>query len=212
MTSLINEVSLFFADRDFRLGELVIDAVIKESHELKAQVSEHPAESGESFCDHVHNLPLQVHIDGIISNTPMTMVGLTAVQSFSNYLSDRSNDLAGIAFKKLEEIFAKREPITISTTLKEYKNMVLESLSVERGGGSFDSLHFKASAKQVRVVNQSLIDLPAPKVERAEPKQRMGKQESKLASKEMQKSVDALKNKVSDKKSSLLGAIFGLGK
>lgn len=211
MRAIAGQVSLLFADQRYRIGELLIDAVIKETHELRAQVSEHPTESGESFCDHVQNLPVQIQIDGIISNTPMTLVGLTAISSLTNYLTDRSNDLAEQAFRKIEEIFSKREPITIATTLKEYPNMVLESLSVERGGGTSESLHFKTTAKQVRRVHQSLIDLPEPKVERAKPKRKMGKQESKPAGKQALKSVDDLKDKVKDKRSSLLGAIFGLG-
>jgi hypothetical protein len=209
--AIAQQVSLLFTDHRYHLGELLIDAVIKETHELRAQVSEHPTESGESFCDHVQNLPVQIQIDGIISNTPMTLVGLTVLSSLANYLTDRSNDLAEEAFRKLQDLFTKREPIIIATTLKEYPNMVLESLSIERGGGTSESLHFKATAKQVRLVNQSLIDLPEPKVERAKPKQKMGKQESKPAAGQTQKSVDDLKEKVNDKQSSLLGAIFGLG-
>jgi len=211
VSSLTEQVSLLFSDQKHRIGELLIDAVIKENHELRAQVSEHPTESGDSFCDHVQNLPVQLQIDGIISNTPMTLVGLTMFNSFANALSERSNDLAEEAFKKIEGIFSKREPITIATTLKEYPHMVLESLSVERGGGTSESLHFKATAKQVRLVNQSLIDVPKPKVERAKPKRKMGKQESKPAAKQTLATIDSLKDKLKDTKSSLLGAMFGLG-
>jgi len=211
MMATLEQVSLIFSDEKFRLGELLIDAVIKETHELRAQISEHPTEAVESFCDHVQTMPAQLQIEGIISNTPMTLIGLTALSSLANYLTDRSNDLAEAAFKKLEDVFSKREPITIATTLKEYPHMVLESLTVERGGGTSQSLHFKASAKQIRQVNQKLVDLPAPKAERAKPKQRMGKQESKTASEQSQKSLDDLKNKVSNKKSSFLSSVFGFG-
>lgn len=203
MKPLNSKVSLFFADRNFCLGELLIDALIKETHEFKAQVSEHPTESGESFCDQVQNLPLQIHIEGIISNTPMTMIGLTTLNSLSNYFTDCSNNLAEEAFRKLEDIFFKREPITISTSLKEYKNMVLESLSVERGAGIFESLHFKASAKQVRVVKQCLIDLPVPKVERVKQKRKMGKQETLMASEDLKETVR--------KKQSFLNSLLGFG-
>lgn len=211
MMATLEKVSLIFGDEKYRLGELLIDAVIKETHELRAQISEHPTETGESFCDHVQTMPVQLQIEGIISNTPMTLIALTALSSLANYLTDRSNDLAEDALLKLENIFAKREPIIIATTLKEYPHMVLESLTVERGGRTSQSLHFKASAKQIRQVNQKLIDLPAPKVERAKPKQRMGKQESKTASEQSQKSLDDLKNKVSKKKSSFLSSVFGFG-
>jgi len=191
MKMLAEKVSLFFGEHQkHRLGVIELDAVIKESHEFKAQVTEHPAENGESFCDHVANLPTTINLEGIISNTPMNFIGITAVKSLSNFLSDQSNDLAEQAFKKLEEIFAKREPITIATSLKDYDNMVLESISVERGGGSSQSLHFRASAKQIRIAQQATIEIslrPKPKTERAKPKERLGKQETKPASEEIKK-------------------------
>jgi len=187
------KISFMFADQKYRLGELLIDAVIKETHELRANISEHPTEKGESFCDHVQTMPIHLQIEGIISSTPLTMIGTSVLNSL---ISDVQN-LADAAYKKLEDIFLKREPITIATTLKEYPDMVLESLTVERGGGFLSSLHFKASAKQIRQVNQKLIDLPAPKVERAKPKQNMGKQETKV-----------LEGEQDHKKSSLLRSLF----
>jgi hypothetical protein len=199
----LEEVKIFFfGTNKYCIGEIAIDAVIKETHELNAQISEHPTESGESFCDHVQNLPTTIQIEGIISNTPLTFVGVTAVKSAANFFKGESNDLAEQAFKKLEDIFAKREPITISTSLKEYKNMALESLSVDRSSTS-ESLHFSATAKQIRIVNQATIELPEPKVERARPKKHLGKQETKPVSEPVQK-------KLTEKKS-LLNAIFSFG-
>lgn len=192
MKTLTEEISLFFSDKQYRLGELIIDAVVKETHELRAQITEHPTESGEAFCDHVSRLPITLQIEGIISNTPLTLVGVTAFNSLSNYLNDRSNDFAELAFTKLEDIFAKRTPISIATSLKDYDNMVLESLSVERGGGTSASLHFRATAKQIRLVEQLTIAInlpPEPKPERAKPKQRLGKQETKPVSEEIAKNT-----------------------
>ena len=123
----------------------------------------------------------------------MTWIGVTALKSLNNYLNDESNDIVGSAFKKLEDIFAKREPITIATSLKDYDNMVLESLSVERGGGTFESLHFRATAKQIRTVEQATIHIPPqPKPERAKSKQSVGKQETKVASPEKQSMLNAV--------------------
>lgn len=207
MKTLTEEISLIFADKQHRLSALTIDAVVKESHELRAQITEHPAENGQAFCDHVSTMPITVQLEGIISNTPLTLIGVTAFTSLSNYLSDQSNDLAEQAYKKLEDIFAKHTPISISTSLKDYDNMVLESLSVERGGGTSASLHFRATAKQVRLVDQLTIAidfLPEPKPERAKSKQRMGKQESKPASEEIAK-------KTAEKRS-LLDTITNWGK
>ncbi len=213
MKSLTEEIKLFFSDKQFRIGELTIDAVIKESHELRAQITEHPTENGESFCDHVSSLPTSVQLEGIISNTPLTLIGLTAVTSLTNYITDRSNNMAELAYKTLEDIFAKRTPISISTSLKDYDNMVLESLSVERGGGATESLRFRATAKQVRIAHQATIaiSLPEPKPERAKPKQRLGKQETKPVSEHTQKTVETVKKTVTEKQS-FLSSIFGWSK
>ena len=55
--------------------------------------------------------------------------------------------------------------------------MVLESLSIERGGGIYESLHFTCTAKQIRLVHQERINIPEPKVSRAKQKQKRGLQE-----------------------------------
>ena len=50
MNVIVEKVSLFFGDkRKHCLGAIELDAVIKESHELKAQITEHPAENGEGI-------------------------------------------------------------------------------------------------------------------------------------------------------------------
>src|SRR5271170_1436980 len=120
MNGLMQEISLFFSDKEHRIGELVVDAILKESHELRAEISEHPTESSTSFVDHVAQGPTTIQLEGIITNTPLNFIGIPVVHSISNFFKDQSNDMADQAFKKLEEIFAKRMPIRISTSLKDY--------------------------------------------------------------------------------------------
>ena len=82
MTGFLQKVSLYFKDREHKLGELVVDAFLVETHELRSLVTERPTERGVSFVDHIYHLPLRLELTGIISNTPMTWVGLTAVTSY----------------------------------------------------------------------------------------------------------------------------------
>jgi hypothetical protein len=177
-------ISIFYPDAKARLGELVVDAFILETHSFSSEITEHPIESGSSIVDHVHNKPVSLSIDGIISNTPMSLVGLTAFDSAARYFSGESNDFATMAFEKIEDIFAKRMPITIATSLKTYHKMVLETLSIERGVGAHESLHFTCTAKQIRFAHQEQIKVPEAKVQRAQPKQKKGLQETKPIAKE----------------------------
>jgi hypothetical protein len=172
-------ISLFYPDPKTKLGELMVDAFINEKHMFSSEITEHPIESGSVIGDHIYHLPFSLSIDGIISNTPMNLIGLTAFDSAKRFLEESSNDFAHIAFEKIEELFRKREPITISTSLKTYHNMVLESLHVERGNGNAESLHFTASARQIGIVQQQKIEIPKPKSERVKPIRKKGFQETK---------------------------------
>jgi hypothetical protein len=202
--SLLEKISMFFAEKEHRIGEIKVDAFIRETHSLASEITEHPVENGSTIADHIYNKPVAISIEGIITNTPMTIVGLAAFDSFKRFVQDESNDFAQIAFTKIEEIFNKREPISIATSLKTYEHMVLESLSIERGGGNCASLNFSCTAKQIRVVTQKLLDLPKPKPqsECVKPKAKKGLQETKPVA--PAKGAEATK-KV---ETSLMGSLF----
>ncbi len=172
-------ISWYLHGKEHRIGELVLDAIVSERHNFSSEITEHPVESGSVIADHIYNKPISIDLDCIITNTPMTWVGLTVFDSFRRFSAGESNDFSEIAFKKIEEIFKKREPITIATSLKSYDNMVLESLSVERGGGTSSSLHFSCTAKQIRKVEQKMLPVPKPKTSRAKKKEPKGLQETK---------------------------------
>ncbi len=172
-------ISWYLHGKEHRIGELELDAIVSERHNFSSEITEHPVESGSVIADHIYNKPISIDLDCIITNTPMTWVGLTAFDSFQRFNAGENNDFSEIAFKKIEEIFKKREPITIATSLKSYDNMVLESLSVERGGGTSSSLHFNCAAKQIRIVDQLLVKISKAKNPRAQPKQKKGLQETK---------------------------------
>lgn len=193
-------ISIVYGSSKTAIGELMVDAFISESHSFSAEISEHPVESGQSIVDHVRNLPITLTIDGIISNTPMSMIGLTAFDSANRFLNKESNDFSARAFEKIEKLFQDRKPLTICTSIKDYRNMVLESLSVERGAGSNESLHFKCTAKQICIVEQSLIKIPQSTTTRTQPKQRKGLQEAKPVP---PKEIESLK-----KENSFLMSIF----
>lgn len=154
MSGIRDVISFFYPEPKARLGEIVVDAFLNETHTFSSEITEHPIESGGTVVDHIHEMPFCLSIDGIISNTPMSLVGLTAYDSAVRFFKDESNDFALMAFAKIEELFHKREPITIATSLKNYDNMVLENLSIERGGGAQESLRFSCTAQQIRFAHQ----------------------------------------------------------
>lgn len=77
-------ISIFYSDSKSRSGELIVDAYVGETHSFSSQITEHPIESGSAIVDHVYNQPF-CPLDGVIANTPMTLVGLTAFDSAKLY-------------------------------------------------------------------------------------------------------------------------------
>lgn len=193
-------ISIIYNKPKSAIGELMVDAFISESHAFSNEISEHPIDSGFSIVDHIQNKPISLSLDGIISNTPMDLIGLAAIDSVNRLLTKENNNFSEMSFKKIEELFAKREPITIATSLKSYPNMVLESLTIERGGGGSEYLSFKCTAKQIRIVEQERIKIPEPKASRVKPKLKKGLQETKPVP---EQEVENIKGK---------SMIFSLGK
>jgi hypothetical protein len=190
MSGFRDVVSFFYPDATARIDEIVVDAFVNETHTFSSEITDHPIESGGMIVDHVYQMPFVLFIDGIISNTPMNLIGLTAFDSAMRYFSGDSNDFAHAAFEKIEKLFAARKAVTIVTSLKTYQDMVLENLTIERGRGNQDSLRFSCSARQLRIIEQQKININIVKPDAAKPLQKKGLQEAKPISPEKAKIIE----------------------
>ena len=52
---------------------IVIDATVSETVNLEADVTDHPVEDGPDINDHIRPKPVMVEIEGIVSETPLTL-------------------------------------------------------------------------------------------------------------------------------------------
>ncbi len=131
-----------------------IDIATTEEHQLDSEVTEYPVEEGSDIADHVRARPIMVSLDCIVSNTPIGPIADTrrAEGSVSDSELLAPSSPADDAYAKLVAIREAREPITITTSLKTYENMLLESLSIPRSARTGDALEFRASFKQLLLV------------------------------------------------------------
>lgn len=118
-----------------KVGNIFLDATIDETHAYKANVTSYPIESGDSVSDHVFNLPENLSITGIVSDTPLNIL----------LPFNRSID----AFNRLLRIFYNKERLTIVTGIKIYTSMVMTSLSIPRDVRTGQSLTFAMEFKRV---------------------------------------------------------------
>lgn len=140
---------LLMRSRNAVLGNVTLDASVKELHDAQAIPTSHPVEadpgSPSSVSDHVLVKPLGISIDGIISNTPAVHAG--AVQTL---LSGGTFDPAQQAHQEFLGYLQNGALVTVETTLKTYRDMVFRAVKVDRDAPRGNALHFTAVLQQVK--------------------------------------------------------------
>lgn len=202
------------------LGESInfsIDAAPNVNHSMISNITQNPIEDGSSITDHVNLEPRKVTINGLISETPLsiskaiTNTAITAVagQILPEFLQgsivslfQNSSDRVQDGYKVLKELWENKNPFSIQTNLELYENMIIQSLSipetVERG------LRFTMTLQQIKVVTTEFVRVPREKVSDIVEHTATSKQEE---GKKTTQSIDGETNK---KASSILKKIQGL--
>lgn len=136
------------------LTGIIVDATVSEEHVSDCDVTENPVEDGAKITDHVQLKPKKLTIEGVISDAPLGYAIVGNIQNLVRSVSTlfgkkaRSQD----AFDDLLKLQESRKPFTVTTGLKRYNNMIMESLSVPRTSQTGAAIHFKAVMKEIRIV------------------------------------------------------------
>lgn len=133
---------------------IVVDATVAEEHITTAEVSDNPIEDGADVTDHVQMRPVQLTIDGVISDTPL---GYAVVGNIQNVIRTTETLFGGKsrsidAYNDLLALQRSREPFTVYTGLKRYENMIMTELSVPRTAQTGNAIHFRCVMRQVTIV------------------------------------------------------------
>ena len=147
-----------------RVGALVFDAVVSESHEFSMAETQFPVEEGAPKTDHVRTEPAKITIEAIITNHPIKPEKLSqfvydVASGKENILIEESVDRSSGAFKMLLGMIGESdnyeaapkliEPVDVVTTLKLYKNMVITSISISKDSPD-EALRFTMSLQKIR--------------------------------------------------------------
>jgi hypothetical protein len=144
----------------FKIDVIDFDATISESHNLTAQLTDHPVELGSNITDHYRILPQSITVNGIISNNPL--LGLAG--NIQNITSDSGTRISSgpsdQAYDSLRNSMRSGNLLTIFTTLKEYNNMLITSVSVRRDANSGNILNSIVTLREVRIAKVKTISQP----------------------------------------------------
>jgi len=151
-----------------KIGNIELDATIRENHDFRNVVTSYPIEEGFDIGDHVRPQPENITIDGFITNTPPELLGGRSGEFLfrednSNRVQLAFNELLNISGRRVADVkegttvqFKKAEIIDLVTILQVYNNMVIVNLRfpVDRAGGQ--AQRFTATFKRLDKVQSDI--------------------------------------------------------
>lgn len=153
--------SLFFRDENFGIDELAFDLLIDESHSIEFDIADHAVENGSSISDHINERLLSVQVTGLFTNHPIN--GKTGVSVSNDGSVNRSADTVkfdgdemtgnrsrDLKLDQLKKLARERKPVRLVTSLEVYEEMVIESLSYDRGPSDGESIKFSVKLREIK--------------------------------------------------------------
>jgi hypothetical protein len=102
--------------------QYVFDAVIRNSHEQRVRKTLQPVQTGASIADHAYVEPARVSLD-------IGMSDAMDVYATGIWVGARTKSVS--CFQVMVAMSYARVPLALHTKLRDYKNMVIESITAE---------------------------------------------------------------------------------
>lgn len=116
------------------LGGVPLDVVVRETLSSSLTITENPVEVGAAITDHAYVDPKRVKLEAVAGGRAGT-VG------------------AAIAFEALKRLQETREPFDFVSGFSLFRNMLIESIDVERTKGRARIMYFSAELVEVIIVD-----------------------------------------------------------
>lgn len=158
-----------------QIEEFILDVVLSEQHRLSCDVTEFPVEDGGSFSDNIRPKPIELTIEGVITNAPLPSMQAAQLAKgipqigLPDTVSGGSNTPAVIqylrsdqAYRYLKYLWERRASVTIRTSLGVFQNMAPLDLDIPRDARTGDAIKFTASFRQIQTVTNDRLKTRVP--------------------------------------------------
>lgn len=150
-----------------KIGALEIQTTVEAIHTDRLTKTKHPIESGASITDHAYKEPAEVTIRCGWSNASLKALLGIVTGLFRGGTMSKSDYVSGI-YSQLLKLQEAREPIAITTPLRQYDNMLITMLQATRDPKTSQVLSVLATCEEILIVSTQSATLP-PKESQAEP-------------------------------------------
>ncbi len=135
-----------------KIGGYAFDATFSEKHEIEAEITQNPVETGVNIADHMFMKPRRVTISAGVSDTPLHAID-------GDQFSGRSSR-AQAAYLLLTTLQASFEPFNVQTGLQLYENFVCKRITCEQDKDTSSVFVFEAELEEVIFVSTQMVTLP----------------------------------------------------
>lgn len=159
------------------IGVFALDNVVgldpdlsqNESHQFRTRVTKNPVEDGGTITDHIFNDPEIINISAFVSDDPVRLFsGIRDVVSNNISRSQFRDRITGAgttrsidAFGVLLDLRNNKSVITLQTGLKQYDDMVITNITVNRNARNGKSLTFDITLEHIEKVKVQTVSVPA---------------------------------------------------
>lgn len=123
------------------------DAEITIEHQQQLRKTEHPVQTGANISDHAYIVPARLVLDVVMSD------GVDAYFSPSTWSGSTSKSVA--AYQTMLALQFSRIPLSITTKLRTYQNMVIENLIPQENAKTFAGARMRVEFGQIFMANVS---------------------------------------------------------
>lgn len=142
------------------IGGIAIQATLEEVNTDTLQITEHPVEQGAAITDHSYVRPSEVVIKCGWSNSSLS--ALTNLEPVSNIDGGKvtKSDYISNIYSQLIALQQSRKPFSITTSKRQYDNMLIAGLQVTTDNKTNSVLMVAATCRQIIIVETQAITLP----------------------------------------------------
>lgn len=144
------------------LEAIVMDATLTETHSFTADVTEFPVEKGSAVTDNVRKKPDGLRIDGFVSDFPLqsNIVQQLAAGAFTQKPTAELRRSQQV-LDKLIQLQGKGVTITVTTGIRTYRNMVINSVIVNRDKSTAQGIRMDINMREIQVVETQTVEIKA---------------------------------------------------
>ncbi len=153
---------IFGGKSNARVGVIEFDASISEIHSDEVEITDHPVEVGSDVSDHIRKLPVTLELNGVVTNNPLVFLASFFAKSPKKNDLLPTQDRVGAAYDELRRIQDNGEQVDVATSLRDYTNMVIQSLSISRDANTGNILDATITLREIIQAKSLSIELPIP--------------------------------------------------